>query len=355
VNRMRTLIALTIALIAALVIAACGGGGGNDEDPQQVLTETFSNDQSITSGAFTLDLKVSSEGGTDSGSFEAKLGGPFQGQDGKFPQFDVDADVKLDSNTQNFSGSGGLTSTGDKAYVNFQGTDYEVPQELFDQFTSTFTQLQSQSQANQSNGLLESLGIDPTNWLTDLQNDGTEDVEGTKTIHVSGSADVPKMIEDLKTIADKAGSAAGNVDSSQFDQLSGLVKSADIDVFSGEDDRLLRKLEAKLELQPPAGTAGAPDSVTVELELTLSDVNQPQTIEAPADAQPLAPLLQQLGIDPSLLGSALRGGLGSGGALPQAGGSPTPPSNSASSAYLDCLAKAKGQAALQQCASLLGQ
>jgi hypothetical protein len=339
-----------------MLIAACGGGGGgNNEDPQQVLNETFQNDESIDSGTFDLDLNVDASGGDNAGSLEAKIGGPFQGRQGQFPQFDVDISLKAEGGSQNLSGSGGVTSTGETAFVNFQGTDYSVPQEVFDQFTSTFTQLQSQSNSQQGGNLLQSLGVDPSKWLTDLNNEGTEDIEGSSTIHISGQADVPKLVDDLKTIVQKTGGATGNVSPDQLDQLNGIIQSADFDVYSGETDKVMRRLGAKIELKPPAGAPGAPDSVTVEFELTLADVNQPQTISAPANAQPLSQLLQQLGLSPSALGGALRGGLGSSGALPQTGGSTTPPSNSASQAYLQCLQQANGQSALQQCANLLGK
>jgi hypothetical protein len=357
VNRIRLLIALAAALVLGLALVACGGGDDGGEDPQQVLEDTFNNEQSIESGNFDVGIKVDAEG-DQGGSFEGSLGGPFQSADGEFPHFDVDADVKLDTSAQDFSGSAGLTSTGQAAFVSFQDTDYEVPQELFDQFATTFNQLQQQSEAqgNQGNNLLDSIGVDPTNWLTDLSNDGTEDVEGTETVHISGQADVPKLVEDIKAIAQRAPNLGGQrltpQQLGQLDQLTSIIQSAEFDIFSGESDDLLRKLEAKLELNPPPGTAGAPDSVQLELSLTIGNVNEPQTISAPSGAQPLSGLLQQLGIDPSQLGGALRGGLGGGG-LPQSGGSAAPPSGGASQAYLQCLQQAQGADAVQQCAELL--
>jgi hypothetical protein len=356
VNRIRAFIAVAVAVLLGLALVACGEGDEGGEDPQQVLEDTFNNEQSIDSGSFDLSIKVDAEG-DQGGSFEAGLGGPFQSADGGIPQFDVDADVNLDTSAQDFSGSAGLTSTGQAAFVSFQDTDYEVPQELFDQFATSFNRLQqkSEAQGNQGSNLLESIGVDPTNWLTDLSNDGTEDVEGTETVHISGQADVPKLVEDIKAIAQRAPDVGGQrvtpQQLGQLDALTTIIQSADFDIFSGESDDLLRKLEAKLELNPPPGTAGAPDAVEVELSLTISDVNEPQTISAPSGAQPLAGLLQQLGIDPSQLGGALRGGLGAG--LPQSGGSPTPPSGGASQAYLQCLQQAQGAAAVQQCAELL--
>jgi hypothetical protein len=356
-TRIRLSAALAIALLSALLLGACGGGGGNDEDPQRVLTETFSNPTPIKSGNFDLDFKIETSGGDSPGTFEVKLGGQFQAQEAdQFPQFDFDVSLRADSGSQNFSGSGGLIATGDRAFVNIQGTEYAVPQQLYDQFTSTYAQLQSQNGASPQVGLLERLDIDMARWLTNLKNDGTEDVEGQKTIHISGSANVPQIVDDLKKIAKDAGRSVGNVDLSQLDQLNNTLQSGDVDVNTGETDKQLRRLQLALNLKPPPGTPGAPDSLRLEFQLNLADVNKPQTIRAPANAQPLtASALQRLGINPSVLGGALGGGPGNGGALPESGGSTAAPSQSATQAYQQCLSQASGVEALQRCAQLLGQ
>jgi hypothetical protein len=352
-TRIRLSAALAIALLSALLLGACGGGGGNDEDPQRVLTETFSNPTPIKSGNFDLDFKIETSGGDSPGTFEVKLGGQFQAQEAdQFPQFDFDVSLRVDSGSQNFSGSGGLIATGDRAFVNIQGTEYAVPQQLYDQFTSTYAQLQSQNGASPQGGLLERLDIDMARWLTNLKNDGTEDVEGQETIHISGSANVPQIVDDLKKIAKDAGRSVGNVDLSQLDQLNNTLQSGDVDVNTGETDKQLRRLQLALNLKPPSGTPGAPDSLRLEFQLNLADVNKPQTIRAPANAQPLtASAMQRLGINPSVLGGAL----GNGGALPESGGSTAAPSQSATQAYQQCLSQASGVEALQRCAELLGQ
>ena len=350
----RNLAALALALTCALLVAACGGGG-NNEDPKQVLSETFSNPTPIQSGTFDLDLKIQTNGGSNPGTIEAKLGGKFQSRpNGQFPLFDFDVSVHADSGDQSLSGSGGLTSTGNAAFVKFQGTEYRVPQQLYDEFVTTYTQLQGQN-SGQGSGLLQRLNIDLANWLTDLNNEGTDDVEGQQTIHVSGKANVPQIVTDLKTIAERAGSAVGNVNLAQLNQLNDVIQSGDVDVYTGETDKLLRRLQLHFELKPPAGTPGAPDSLTLDFQLNFADVNKPQTVQAPANAQPLQNLLGPNGINLGNLGGALRGGLGTSGALPESGGSTTAPSTSAAQAYEQCLSQASGQAALQRCASLLGQ
>ncbi len=354
--RSRAAAVFALALVSSLLIAACGGGGGGGEDPQQVLDQTFSNPTSIRSGTFDLDFKVETSGGDSPGTLEVKLGGKFQSQpNGQLPKFDVDVSLRGEGGSQSFTGSGGLTSTGSQAFINYQGTEYAVPQQLYDEFLTSYAQLQGQSNGSKSASLLKTLGISPANWLSDLKNEGTEDVEGTRTIHISGTANVSKLVEDLKTIAERAGSAVGNVNTAQLNQLNDVVQSGDIDVNTGQDDKLLRRFQVSLDLKPPAGTPGAPDSLTIDLQLNLADVNKPETITAPANAQPLNNLFQQLGIGPGQLGTALRGGLGTSGALPQSGGSTTAPSTSAAQAYEQCLSQASGSEALQQCAKLLGQ
>jgi hypothetical protein len=357
-TRIRVSAALALALVSALLLAACGGGGGEkNEDPQQVLSETFSNPTPIKSGNFDLDVKVEANGGDSPGTLEAKLGGQFQSQaPDQFPQFDFDVSLRAESGAQSLSGSGGLTVTGDRAFVNIQGTDYTVPQPLYDRFTSNYARLQRRNGSNPQTGLLQRLNIDLAKWLTDLKNEGTEDVEGQQTIHISGKANVPQIVNDLKTIAKDAGTSLGNVDVGQLDQLNSTIQSGEVDVNSGETDKQLRRLGLEFTLKPPPGTPGAPDSLVFHLQLNLADVNKPQTIQAPANPQPLtASVLQRLGINPSLLGGALRGGLGASGVLPESGGSTAAPSQSATQAYQQCLTQAAGVAELQRCAALLGQ
>jgi hypothetical protein len=355
-TRIRLSAALALALASALLLAACGGGGGNDENPQQVLTQTFSNPTPIKSGNFDLDFKIDANGGQSPGTLEVKLGGQFQTQaQGQFPQFDFDVSLRAESGSQTISGSGGLTATGDRAFVNIQGTEYAVPQQLYDRFTSSYSQLQSQNGSNPQTGLLQRLNIDLAKWLTDLKNEGTDDVEGQQTIHISGKANVPQIVADLKTIAKDAGRSVGRVDVSQLGQLNSTIQSGEVDVNSGETDKLLRRLGLEFTLKPPAGTPGAPDSIDLHLQLNLADVNKPQRIEAPSGAQPLTgKVLEGLGVSPSILGGAL-GGLGGGSALPESGGSTAAPSQSATQAYQQCLSQASGVEALQRCAGLLGK
>ncbi|HET8976380.1 MAG TPA: hypothetical protein VFN15_07090 [Solirubrobacterales bacterium] len=350
-TRIRALIVIAIAALAALALAACGGDDGGDEDPKQVLEATFNNEQQVDSGVIDLSFDLKAEG-DQAGEMSVTLGGPFQDEEGSFSKFDIEAEASFDADQGSFSGSGGLISTGDRAFVNFQGTDYEVPQRAFRQFAQTFTRLQQQN--NQDEGAQAESTQQLVDSFTDLSNEGNEDVDGTETTHVSGELDVAKFTDQVRAqIQKQSGSAAlPKAQLSQvnavLDQLDGIVKNASMDVYSGTDDDILRKLDLDLDLETPQG-----DSVTVGLSLSLSGVNEPQEIVGPTDAKPLNELLQQLNIDPSRLGQlgAALGSASSGAA--QAGGSPAAPSSGASQAYLECLQTAETSDALQQCAALL--
>lgn len=353
-NRRRHRIAAVLAASAAAVLGlgACGGDDGGDEDPQELLEAAFSNEQEVSSGRFDVSLDVTAEGGDDEGDLTASLGGPFQSTEGEFPQFDLDAEIDLDSASQDFSGEAGLTSAGGKGFVSFQGTDYELPQQAFDEFSQTYVQLQGQTESEGGGNPLGALGIDPTNWLTDLSNEGTEEVEGEDAIKVTGEADVPALVEDLRAIARNAPKSVGRLSPGELgrlDELTDLIETADFSFYVGSDDDLLRRIETSVDLNPPE-TEGAPDSLSLDFTLTFSEINDEQEISAPSDAQPLQGLLDSLGLQ---LPGAGAGGGGQGAGLPEAGGAPAAPSDDTTSAYLECLAEAEGSAETQKCGELL--
>jgi hypothetical protein len=345
------LIALCLAIPAAGLVACGGGGSGSNEDPQKVLDETFSGGKDYSSGVLDLSFKLDASG-SQSGKFDATVKGPFQNSPGGFPQFDLSADINVEGSGQNIGFSGGLTSTGDNAFVNFQSTDYQVDAATFGNFKSLFLNLQNQNQKQTSPGL------DTSKFFTNLSNDGTEDVNGTKSIHISGDVDVPKFIDTVKS----SGATQSLPGQAQLSQLQSSVKTASFDVFSSQDSKQLQKIDFNLGFQPPATAGAGAETINVSFSLGFSDLGKPQSISAPANPQPLSALLNKYGINLGSLGQALQGAAPSSSGGSSNGGSsngtgtgasatPTPPSSGQSSAYLDCLSKARGQDAIQACSS----
>ncbi len=349
--RIRPLIAaLVIALPVPAAVAGCGGGSSsNNEDPNQVLKETFNNDTKVTSGHMNISLSGSAEG-TQSGSLSATIDGPFQSDasnQNAFPQLDLTAKVTASGAGQSFNFDGSLITTKDNAYVDYQNQAYEVGTELYSRFEKAYEKSSSQAQSQDSqdtSSILKQFGVDPTTWLTNVTNEGTTDVDGTETIHVHGDADVKQIVSDLNKIAQQAGSGSQSITPDQINQVESAVKSASIDVYSAESDKTLRKLALNLDLAPPASSGVT--SVNVDFAVTLSDVNQPQTITAPSGAKPLTDLLSQFGLSSDALG-AIGAAASSGGSLPggSAGVSPQ--------AYTQCVQSATTAADIQKCAQQL--
>jgi hypothetical protein len=327
--------ALILVLVAG--VAGCGGDSGSSEDPSQVLDETFNNPDRIDSGV--LDLRLEGSAGSQ-GSLSAELSGPFQGvsETSQIPQLEWTGSIDAKGPEGSLNADGGLTITQDNAYVTYQGQAYEVGERVFKQLQSRYQEANAQQEddgqsftqaceqaVEQGGGDTSVCDVNPADWLTNLTNEGTESVGGTDTIHISGDADVKRMLTDVVRIAEQfPGASASGFSPDQLDQVEPAVKSATVDVYSGEDDKLLRKLDLQLTLDPSELGGGAIpiSSVDVTFSVEFSDVNSSQTISAPENPQPISKLgIKGLGPLGSLNGASAGGGGGPG------------------DAYLDCIAQ----------------
>lgn len=274
-------------LLAAFAVAGCGGGGSDgpaaDAPPAELLKATFSGDTSIQSGVLTLALDADVQGVAE--PVALKLNGPFQssGSTTELPKFAFELSVTTRGATQTI----GATSTGDKGFLSYQGTDYAVPDDLFRQFADGYRKSARDRDQKGQAPSLQSLGIDPLRWLTDPRKAGEADVGGTQTVHLTAGIDVPKLLADVRTAAGKVGSASGQaqLSAADVDALAKSVKSAKVDLYTGADDHKLRKFVLDLQL-----TTGH-----VKLTLQFDQLNQPQDITAPADAKSITGLLSALG------------------------------------------------------------
>ena len=341
-SRVRVFFLIAALLALATAFAACGSsdsGGSNNEDPQKVLNETFNPNQKIESADLDASFKLEISG-QQSANFEGSLSGPVDGHGNGVPKFDLTAKLSGEGAGRSIDFEGGVTSTGDAAFVSYKGTDYKLDPTTYSFVRQAFLSGQKQ-QSSQSN--LSAF----KDVLTNLKNEGTEDVAGTQSIHVTGTVDVGKLVKAIKPLAQQAqslGGAAGNVPSpAQLEQIQSLVKSATFDVYSAEDTHLLTRLTGNLELEDPSGSGTA----TISFDVTLGGVNEPQTVEAPSDTKPISELYKQIGFDPSALGAL-------GGLAPSTGGSTGGTGGTGGTTpQIDqqCLQQAKTAADLQACVS----
>jgi hypothetical protein len=303
-NRTRKLLAVcALALAAPVTLVACGddSGSGGDEDPAEILRAAFSQDTEFDSGVVNIALNGSLEG-TTSGSLDATVSGPFQqGAEGEPPELQLDADASVSAENLpqvpggnvSFDFSGGFGLADDSLFVTYNDTTYEASQRLYSAISPV---LESASSASESTSDPESADA-LIDVMTNLENDGTEDVEGEEVNHVSGDLDFASIAEE----------AAG---SAPFDasQLEGL--DATLDVYSSTEDDSFRRIDFTISAgDVEALSAQGIDGFDLTFSVGISDVNQEQTIEAPTDTQPLNELLKQFGTSESDLAQLFQGGL----------------------------------------------
>lgn len=353
------------ALVAAMALTACGGdesGGGGD--PQQTIDAATL--KGIDSGELDLSLVVDAPG-KGGGDLDLSVSGPFQGgAKGDLPQLDLDASATGSVGGEDVDFEGGLVLMPNTAYVNYEGTEYEVDPGTFSFAESVVfpTELGKENQPQDRTGCQRAVGEIPVSSLVDKLRGGEgADVEGTDTTKVSGDLDVPAALDALLDVAEdpacKSQVAAVDevpsrkeVESAQKELEEGL-KSAHVDVYVGEDD-IVRRIVASMEIEPRRRAGGGPQRATVDFELTLAGVNEEQEISAPEGAKPLNDLFFKLGVNPLELLGLLEGeglaelieGLGSAAA----GGS----GQANQQKYLKCLGEASTPVDLQKCTRLAG-
>ena len=357
---LRLSICLAALVLAAFALTACGGDEADSStDVNQLLKDTFSGDKKVESGKLSVQLKLTASGGDTGldGPVDITLSGPFQSQgETELPKFDLDA--SLEGAGQSIRA--GVTSTGEKGFVNFNGTEYAVAEDLFKQFREGFEEAAKKNEDEGKGQSLQSLGIDPTKWLTNAKNAGEAKVGDADTIKITGDVDVPKLLDDVNTALGKASSlgaaAAGapqELTAEQREQIQKAVQDVDVEIYTGKEDTTLRRMFVDLDIKDPEGKQG---TAKIVLDIAITELNEDQEIEEPENAKPFDQLLEQ--IAPLLGGSVGSTGSAGSSATPSAGsggsGSSSAPSQEQLKKFTDCVeAAGSDQAKAQECADLI--
>jgi hypothetical protein len=364
--------ALFAALLAlAATVAACGGSSKSDEDPQKVVESATL--EGVKSGNIDLSLGIKSEG-KEGSDVDVSVSGPFETKGGKetLPELAISAKANGTSKGEKVDFEGGLTVLSDRAYVNYKGTEYEVDPTTFGFVKSSFEQAQQGSGEEAGSADVGACqeaaeGLKFSDFVEHLKNEGSADVEGASTTKISGDVNVGGAIDALIKLTENPAcssqlEAAGSLPIGELEkargELSSAVKKAHAELYVGDDD-IVRRLAAEIIVEPKGGS----EKVEVELELTLSGVNEAQTIAAPSSAKPLEGLFQKLGVNPLELLEAAQGEGGFEGLLEDltegalsgstgGGSSSSGSSGGSQQEYLNCLKEARTPSDLQNCASL---
>jgi hypothetical protein len=261
-----------LAALLALALTGCGDSG-----PSSVLQETSDNLSDIRSG--DLALRVLVEGGGKQAGFELK--GRFAlADEGELPVADLDYTQIAGDQEETVT----LISTGAKAFVAIGGEVYELPERQTASLRSAGGQVSGDS----------GLGsLDIGGWLLEPRFSDGGKVGGTETDRIQANLDVVRAANDiLALVAGLDGSEATRLEGRSAEQLRAATKSATIDVFTGKEDRLLRRLviDAKLGAHVPAALQeqlGELGKARLTFELGIADPNGDVKVQEPKGAKPL--------------------------------------------------------------------
>jgi hypothetical protein len=310
------ILTIFVALVAlAITLVACGGGG--NEDPQTVVDEATL--QGVESANLELALGMDLKG-KEGGHLDVSLSGPFQSEsEAELPELDLSASAKGKVGSEKIDFDGGFTLLGDKAYVEYEGSEYEV-----DPTTFNFVRALIRRRTGVKNPSTEitacqeaAAELQLSSLMENLKDGGSADVGGTSTTKVSGDLDVGGAVEAAIELSENPAcseqlNAAGSLPSkAQLEkskgELESSVKSAHVDLYVG-DDHIVRRISVQATIEPSKGKGTEKvESVELDFDLKLTGVNEEQTIEAPKTSKPLSALFVKLGINPLELLGLLQG------------------------------------------------
>lgn len=351
----RALVAVLAAAILSVSVAACGGASPT---AAVLMRDTFNGGEQIESGVLDLQFSLSGSGSPALGKpVQVHLSGPFESAGAhRLPEFALQMHMLAGGHSLQL----GATSAKGRFFLAVEGTQFALPQQDAEALQSGYAQ--ATRHAGQGASSFATLGIEPGGWLTKPIDEGEASIDGEATQHIRANLDAHKFLSAVSRLSQAAGSLgssqlSGVLSPKLIDALARSIKGAQVDVYTGKADHLLRRLRLRASLSlTPEARAALPglSSAKLALQITLSQVNRHQTITVPAHAKPLSELLSSLsslGLVQSSASSSAEeaAGSGSAGASPGASGA-----SSAASAYLKCLQAAGGSVRkMQHCAALL--
>jgi len=233
--------------------------------PQELLVAGLSPD-SLESASFDGALSFSSRGEKNT----IKTSGAFElGAATEVPQVDVEVNVDVPG----YDGRGGFVTTGERAWFTRGDTGYAVPQKAWQQIVA----------ARKSGGAAAAdtpkVDVDPSSWLRNVKSEGTEKMDGVDVTHVSADVNSAQAITDVVKAMDRTGQVPAGAEA----RLENVVKDGHIDAWVG-DDKIMRRVSLEF-----SGKGDGDRKVSVDLDFTLSGVNEPQDINRPAKVKNALP------------------------------------------------------------------
>ena len=320
----RSALALLLVAGLSLTVAACGSSGSSSTSTGSAAGATSSDAQAVLSSIRTNiadqgPQKISLElTATVSGSPKDPTLGLFLTKPISL-KLDGTADTKAKKSDLAFQLSagpikvdGGLRQVGDASFLQVNGKWYSLPAGSLSSSSGTST---TGTTSVDPQAILKAFG-DPKALLTNAKLEGSEDVGGVKSDHVSGSIDLAALVKGISAAAGSSGTttSASPVSPAQVAQgvqsLQRYVKSATADLWVGQDDKQIHRFATTIDGVTDAATKSSSgiEGFKITLDVSATPTSTP-SVSAPSNPAPVSELQQDLG---GLLGGLAAAGTATG-------------------------------------------
>ena len=286
---------LSVLLVAVLVgcggddkssgDAAAGGESGkaNSAEVKKLIRQTFGPNEKAKSGNISAVVDLTVKGAPRyRDPVQVSLVGPFSNEGGQ-PEAKLDVSLSLRGGIL----GGDLYLNDDKAYIGLGSTAYEIPASIAGPLRRPL-----EKRGNALDAIMGVFSINPDRWAKNPRIVGNERVAGIDTIHGTAEINTKNLFLDLATLAKRLTSLRlteitglpREVDAKTRAALARSVKTATGDVYTGADDKVLRRAKLNVLLQPSAKDRRLLkfSSIKVSGNLDITDVGSPQNVNVPA-------------------------------------------------------------------------
>ena len=276
------------SVVAGLLVAVgalgagCGGGGAS------VLDDTTANLAKVRSGDLRMAMTATAgaEGAGRPVGFEVM--GPFSvaAAAGELPLARLRRTRVVGTALEPTT----FVSTGQRAFLEVDGEVYELPPDQVEP-------LRAKEAPKGGGGGLRRLDLGK--WVVEPTVSDGGQLDGTTVQRVTGAVNVVKALNDIVAMAEVVGAAPDEglrpVDPAGAERVNRAVRSSSLEVLTGTEDRLLRRL--RLDIVFAAGdlaglqqALGSLAATRLHFELDLSGLNRKVEIPVPAQVRPLSEL-----------------------------------------------------------------
>lgn len=264
---------LVTAAASTLALSACGA------EEATVVKSAF--EQDIKSADVTVALSMKSSGG-EAG---LALSGPYQSNgEGKLPSVDFAVQLKgmLPKPIE-----GRVISTGDDAFIEYGGETYQVGKDKLGQLGALG---KAGGGGDMSSADIGKLMAKMQDWFPESDAESDAELNGEKVTRITGKLDLSEALKDMKELSKQGTPGFEGLEklpNSDLSQVEKMISDPTFTVDVAQSDSKLRRITADMTIDDGS------EKGTVSFSITLENVDEPVTIDAPESGKPIEELMRR--------------------------------------------------------------